>query len=135
MHMLTKENGFTLMETLVVIIIIGILSVIGITQYGSYKENVVEREAKENLKLIRAAQRIYRMESSTYYPASGVPISDIATINTNLKLDIPAGPQRNWNYSVRNDGCGIATRLGGSTAYSLAINDADQEPNKNGTCN
>ena len=128
------KRGFTLIETVVVVIIVGILAVLGITQYGSYRESTLDKEAAANLKLIRSAERIYRMETGAYYPATGSQ-ADIATINTNLKLDLPASATRNWNYQVWNTGCSRATRNGDDgRSWSLAINDADGEPNSGAGC-
>lgn len=129
-----RTGGFTLLEVIVVVVIIGILATLAITHYSSYKESALDKEAKADLKLIRSAERIYKMEVSTYYPSSGSE-STIVNINNNLKLDLPAGANRNWDYLVKNDGCSQATRFNGpdSRSWFLAIADADGDPDS-GTC-
>jgi len=87
--------GFTLLELIVVIIIVGILSSLGMANLSTFKKKTLEKEVKANLILIRGAEKIYRMETGDYYPSSGsVTTSDI---NTNLKLALST---TNWSYGV-----------------------------------
>jgi len=89
-------RSFTLLEILVVIIIIGVLATLGISQYIPSREQAMSREAQANLKLITAAEKIYRMENGTFYPASGLQ-NNVNTININLKLSLAA---TNWAYEI-----------------------------------
>jgi len=90
------KKSFTLIELLVVIIIIGILAAIALPNFGPMKEQALDKEAIANLKLIRAAERIYRMEINSY-----VACANTSAVNSNLKLAIPTG-NPNWNYKVDN---------------------------------
>ncbi len=122
------------MEMLIVIIIVGVLATLAIVQFGSYKENALDREAKSNLKLIRAAERVYRMEATSYYPSAG-SVNTISSINSNLKVDLNAAATRNWNYAVWSTGCARATRNGGNNrSFFIAISDADGEPDAGAGC-
>jgi type II secretory pathway pseudopilin PulG len=98
--LIQKMKSLTLMELLIVIIIVGIFSTLAITQYGGYRERALDREAIANLRLIQAAERIFRMEQGTYYPAA-LPDATTNNINTNLHLSLPTGNNRNWNYTCQ----------------------------------
>lgn len=132
--MFQNRDGFTMLELVIVVVIVGILATIGLVQYGSYRENALDKDAIANLKLIRSAERIYFMESSTYYPSSG-SVDTISSINDNLRLDITNSTTRKWNYQVWSTGCARATRnVDGGRSYSLAINDTDGEPDLAAGC-
>ncbi len=91
-----KNNfqGFTVLELIVVLVIIGILAALGLANFASPKEQALEREAQANLKLISSAEKIYRMEIGGY-----VNCSNTSTLNTYLRLMIP-GSDTNWKYRV-----------------------------------
>ena len=132
------ESGFTLLELLVVIIIIGILATLGITHYGGIKEQAIDREAIANLKLMQSAERIYRMEDSNnpaqYYPDPNTGSTwDTANINQNLRLSLSAALNRNWNYGCWSNGCVQAHRNGGDLRnYRARIGEDDPQPGQ--TC-
>ena len=100
-----------MLELIVVVVIVGILAALGVTQYGGYRERTLNKEALANLRLIQAAQRVYFLEHGHYYPPSGANISNISAIDSNLKLTIPSTNQK-WNYNVSSTGQAQAIRAG-----------------------
>lgn len=95
-----REHSFTLIEVLVVIVIIGILVALALSSFGGTRERALDKEAKANLRLIQAAEKIYRLEMAYYFPP-GTSTSDVSAINANLKLRLPAPPKTiSWNYNV-----------------------------------
>lgn len=89
------QPAFTLLEILIVVVIVGILATLGFINYTGVKEHAVGKEAQANLKLIAAAEKIYRMEVGGYYG----PQFNIGMINTYLKLSL-AGTR--WDYSINS---------------------------------
>jgi len=60
------KRGFTLLELIVVIIIIGILATLGFSQYAKVMEKGRTAEAKAILGQLRTAETAYRLERNTY---------------------------------------------------------------------
>jgi prepilin-type N-terminal cleavage/methylation domain-containing protein len=111
---LMREKAFTLLELIIVIIVIGILATVAVSQFGGARELQMDREAQANLRLIVSAELIWRMESpgNTFYPTPAGIDNVLATINTNLRLALPAA---NWAYQVNSTVagriCAQATRI------------------------
>jgi prepilin-type N-terminal cleavage/methylation domain-containing protein len=101
-----EKRAFSLLEVMITVIIIGILATLATVQYGTYKESAFDKEAQTNLRLIIAAQRIYRMEAAAYYPPASGTVTDIPTINRDLKLYLSNASNRNWNYSTTSNNAG-----------------------------
>jgi type IV pilus assembly protein PilA len=60
------EKGFTLIELMIVIGIIGILAAIAIPQYSSYRSRSYDAAAVEDLRNAETAQEIYFVNNLTY---------------------------------------------------------------------
>lgn len=59
-QMLKTQEGFTLVELMIVVVILGILAGIGIQQYGNLQERAKEGVNDANLKMIANAVRLYQ---------------------------------------------------------------------------
>ena len=68
--MSTEKSGFTLIELMVAVAIVGILATLAISNYLSFQCRSKQAEAKANLGSIFATQQAYRSEYETY--VSGV---------------------------------------------------------------
>ena len=70
--MLTKLNkmknqkGFTLIELMIVIAIIGILAAIAIPQFSAYRKRAYNSAAQSDLKNFTTAQEAYYVDEATY---------------------------------------------------------------------
>ncbi len=114
------KRGFTLLEIIVVIIIIGILATLGFTQYAKVTEKGRTAEAKVVLGSMRTAQEVYKLQYGSY----------TATIG-NLAVEAPVNCTQTTHYfSYGTDATtGTATRCtaangkqpGAASAYTITI--------------
>jgi len=61
-----KEDGFTLIEIMVVLVILGILATISVPVYSNYVRKAKISEAISNVSAYANAIRIYRMETGSW---------------------------------------------------------------------
>jgi len=68
-----KHNkfGFTLIELMIVVVIIGILASMAIPRFMRTSVKAKQSEAKLNLKQIYTMENAYRQEKDTYFPSDG----------------------------------------------------------------
>ena len=66
-----KRKGFTLVELVIVIVIVGILSIVAVPIYRGYTRKAMGTEAKSLLGSIQTAQKVYFAEMSEYMAYAG----------------------------------------------------------------
>ena len=65
-----RSRGFTLIELMTVVAIIGVLSAVAITRYNETLRRANEGATRGNLGTVRSALRIYNADVEGYYPES-----------------------------------------------------------------
>ena len=134
--MYKKKRSFTVVELVVVAIIIGILAMVAMPTYQVTRERTLGNEARANLRLVAAAERIYNMEAGGAYPPAGT-ITNPATILSNLRVTLN---ENNWDYSITGGGgvnySATAARngTGGFLDCAWTVNNVVPEPLKNASC-
>ena len=100
------SKGFTLLEILITVIIIGILSAIAIPNYTKSRERSLDKEAQIVLNLIHAAEKMHYMRSTSYYPNVASTSVDVSGINSNLRLNLYSA---NWDFGINTNSITAAT--------------------------
>ena len=98
-----KRKGFTLVELVIVIVIVGILSIVAVPIYRGYTRKAMGTEAKSLLGSIQTAEKVYFAEMSQYMAYSG---------SFEKTLDVDARANKYFTtYSISTNGTGDAAKF------------------------
>jgi prepilin-type N-terminal cleavage/methylation domain-containing protein len=95
----TRLGGFTLMELMVVIFLIGIIAAFALPNYDKSIRNAHEKDMGEQLKTIHAASLVYNAQNGTYWDTGGATITDISAINSTLGLNLISSEGTVYSYT------------------------------------
>jgi type IV pilus assembly protein PilA len=76
--MLKRQEGFTLVELMVAVVILGILAGIGVQQYGSIQRQAQIAAHNANVRIITNAANMYIMMNNEV-PEGGIDIDDLVS--------------------------------------------------------
>ncbi|WP_413853022.1 prepilin-type N-terminal cleavage/methylation domain-containing protein [Candidatus Ruminimicrobium bovinum] len=76
------KKGFTLVELVIVIIIVGILSIVAVPIYRGYTDRAKETEGKALLGSILTSEKVYLAEYDYFLPVTSTDKSDRLSIDT-----------------------------------------------------
>lgn len=134
MPTIKQEAGFTLIELMIVVAIIGILAGIAYPAYSEYVKKGRRADAKAGLMSLQLAQEKYRTNCTQYATAIGNPMSCV-TGNFTL-IGSTSSPDGHYTLSIVSaDGAGYslkATRLSTGAQKNDKCGDflIDQDGNK-----
>ena len=89
-----NQKGFTLLELLVVVVIVGILTAIAVPRIGNLTQNAERSAVEANLRTIDSAIMMYRSETGSY--------PDSLDVLKDYLQDVPTGPG-NAVYGITGD--------------------------------
>jgi len=99
------QRGFTLMELMIVIVIIGVLAAIGVPAYKNYVSDAKNSACEANKRAIETAAGMYYMETGeglSDYNTTKASGNELQTYLANVKeFDCP------WNTSDAKVGYGV----------------------------
>lgn len=102
MRKLMNKKGFSLVELMIVVVIMGILVAVAIPLYGAIQSNAKNKTCKNNIVAIRS-------NATNYYASNGVTPTLDNLKNTFDDNNLPVCPWDNQSYSVTIDAEGAAT--------------------------
>ncbi len=93
-----SQKGFTLIELMIVVVIIGILAALAIPRFMRATTKSKQSEAKQILKQIYVMQQAYRQEKDTYFITASVAGS--ATPVAFATIGVEIGPTARYSYTM-----------------------------------
>jgi prepilin-type N-terminal cleavage/methylation domain-containing protein len=115
MRILPRREGFTLIELMIVIVIIGILAMISVSLFWNVKDRSIEASMQADLKNAAAQQELYYSSHHSYAPTAIY----LAEYNASPGVVLTV------TYAAPDGWAGIATHISLQTSQcGLAVNSA-----------
>ena len=110
----SRKAGFTLVEIMIVVAIIGLLAAIAIPNFVKARETAQKNACINNLRQIDGAKEQWALENKKNTGSTASP----ASINAYIKNGAPSCPA-NGSYTYGSVGTNPTCSLGGSKQHSL----------------
>ena len=98
---LNSGKGFTLIELMIVVVIVGILSAIAIPRFTAIKERANEASCRSNMRQLANAEEMYYGLAGTYCPTGDLAFSGVLD-----NADVLLCPTARMNYTIASNATG-----------------------------
>ena len=94
-------SGFTLIELMISIAVIGILAAISIPNYLSFRQKAEFAALQQTLQFLMDAQDIYFVENNTFYPENGTININPGRARSMAELNYTLGSDHKHRFKIR----------------------------------
>lgn len=127
-----KQDGFTIVELLIVIVVIGILAALVLNTFGNIQARARDTERKTDVNGIHSQLEVYHADNGYYPILSDVTASNLSGLDAEALID-PSGVNvtagsGDYVYAPTVSGGGACTTAGLCVSYTLTAT-MEQESN------
>jgi len=98
--MLRNQRGFTIMELMIVIVIIGVLSVIGVPAYKGYTDRAKKAACDAQIKTVKTAVGMYYADEGSYPGTLDATLLGVYIDNIEDLIKCPADSGTTYTYAA-----------------------------------
>jgi type IV pilus assembly protein PilA len=111
------KRGFTLVELLIVVVIIGVLASIAIPKFRNSKEQAYIAAMREDVRNLATAQEAYYADHSGSYAINTAALGTAYQASPGVTITL-VGTASNWRATARNPMTTVSCRLAAGTTRS-----------------
>jgi type II secretion system protein G len=112
-----NEKGFTLIELMIVIVIIGILAAIAIPRFATVRDDAEQASCRQNLNSLATAEEMYYADNASYTDNSGDELDTYIQNSSSMSC-----PSDDSSYGIALISNGYSIACANSTSHGNIVN-------------